>query len=221
MLQAIDLQGQVVYGQTDIFLYAGSSRRYVLGRAARAGEPRSFVARQSEGIGSPQEFRPVDERSQAVSALREGQGVSARPRLPRSAALSMPTCLAGRLRTHLQRKDGHAVRTHAQAGEVVHLSRGTCGGTSVAGRLAQVWKSRRLPANVVALAQSGVRGAWQQEAEAAEGHRRDRRDLLSGELQGESGMEARQSSRSARSSSSRGGVGTRLVPGISACADRH
>ena len=109
MLQAIDLQGQVVYGQTDIFVYAGSSGGYVLGRAARAGRLCWFVDRQSEGTGSPQEFRPVGDRIQAVSALREGQGISARPRLPRSTALSMPPSVAGRLRTHLQRKDGHTV----------------------------------------------------------------------------------------------------------------
>ncbi|MCY3883968.1 MAG: hypothetical protein OXG24_03530 [Gammaproteobacteria bacterium] len=99
-----------------------------------------------------------------MSALREGQGVLTRSRLPGSATLSLPPFLAGRLRTHLQWKDRHAVRTHAQAGEVKCVSRGTRGGSSVGGRPAQIWKNRGLPANTVAMAQGGVQGSRKQEA---------------------------------------------------------
>ena len=78
-------------------------------------------------------------------------------RLPRHAALSLPTSLPERLRTHLQRKDWNSVLAHAQAGEVVHLSASPGGWPSIPGRLAQARRRGSLPTDSLALAQCGER----------------------------------------------------------------
>ena len=119
--------------------------------------------------------------------------LQARSRLPKLPALSVSTTFPGRMRTHLQRKDGNAVRAHAQAGEVVPLSPSPVGRIPVPGRSAQVRRSRSFPTNALALAKCGPRSALRRRAEASERHRRGRRDVLPRELQGQSWLEARHS----------------------------
>ncbi|MCY4142128.1 MAG: hypothetical protein OXG08_00370 [Gammaproteobacteria bacterium] len=72
------------------------------------------------------------------------------------AALSLPTTLLVRLRTHLQLND---VLAHEEAGEVVRLSAGPGGRRSIAGQFAQARRRGSLPTDSLALAQCGERGS--------------------------------------------------------------